>query len=214
MTGPRKAHYSLGEEIAHSTTHGVGAALSVGPGWRCAPLRTGDAWHVVSFAVFGATMVLLYVASTVYHAIPRRARRVFKGLDHSSIYVLIAGTYTPLSLVNLRGTWGWTLFGIVWGLALFGVLFKVYFVGRFKLVSTLIYLGMGWLCAVATKPLLAAVPHAGLLWMLAGGLAYSGGTAFYLWRGMKYHHAIWHLFVLAGSICHFWAVYRYVGLPG
>ena len=216
MHARRKAFYSLGEEIAHSITHGIGAGLSI-LGLillLVRGVRTGDPWVVVSFAIFGSTMVILYTASTLYHAlVPPRARKVFKILDHAAIYLLIAGTYTPFLLVSLRGSWGWTLFGIVWGLAIFGVLFKVFFAGRFKLVSTLIYLGMGWLCAVATKPLLAAVPHAGLLWMLAGGLAYSGGTAFYLWRGMKYHHAIWHLCVLAGTICHFWAVYHYVGLP-
>ncbi len=214
MLGQRKAHYSLGEEIAHSVTHGLGAALSA-LGLVLLVVRavgTGDPWRVVSFSIFGATLVILYMASTLYHALtPPRARRVFKILDHAAIYLLIAGTYTPFLLVSLRGGWGWSMFGIVWGLAAGGVVFKVFFAGRFKLVSTLIYLGMGWLCAIATKPLLAAVPGPGLLLMLAGGVCYSLGTVFYLWRGMKYHHAVWHVFVLGGSFCHFLAVYSYLG---
>jgi len=216
MAERRRAHYSLGEEIAHSITHGLGVVLSVvGLVLLVArAVRAGDPWQVVSFAVFGATMVVLYTSSTLYHALkPPRARRVFKILDHGAIYLLIAGSYTPFLLVSLRGPWGWSLFGVVWGLAIGGVVFKVWFAGRFKLVSTLIYLGMGWLCAVATKPLLQHVPHAGLAWLLAGGLFYSGGTVFYLWRGMRFHHAVWHLFVLAGTCCHFWAIYQYVGPP-
>jgi len=216
MPGRRQAFYSLGEEIAHSVTHGTGAVLSV-VGLvllTVRAVRTGDPWYVVSFAIFGATMVVLYTASTLYHALkPPRARRVFKILDHGAIFLLIAGTYTPFLLVSLRGPWGWSMFGVVWGLATAGILFKVFFAGRFKLVSTLLYLGLGWLCAVATKPLLARVPAEGLAWLLAGGLAYSAGTLFYLWRGMRYHHAVWHLFVLAGTACHFWAIYEYVGRP-
>jgi len=217
MAEHRLAHYSLGEEIAHSITHGLGVVLSV-VGLvllMVRAVRADDPWQIVSFAVFGATMVVLYTSSTLYHALkPPRARRVFKILDHGAIYLLIAGSYTPFLLVSLRGPWGWSMFGVVWGLAIGGIVFKVWFAGRFKLVSTLIYLGMGWLCAVATKPLLHSVPGPGLLWLLAGGLFYSGGTVFYLWRGMKYHHAVWHLFVLAGTCCHFWAIYEYVGRAG
>jgi len=216
MLGRRQAHYSLGEEIANSTIHGFGAVLSA-LGLALLIIRAariGDPWCMVSFTIFGATMVLLYVSSTLYHAmIPPRARKVFKILDHAAIYLLIAGSYTPFLLVSLRGPWGWSLIGIVWGLAIAGVLFKVFYAGRYKLVSTLIYLGLGWLCVVAIKPLLSQVPAGGLIWMLAGGLAYSGGTVFYLWRGMKYHHAVWHIFVLIGTTCHFWAVYQYVGGP-
>jgi hemolysin III len=216
MLGRRRAYYSLGEEIAHSTIHGLGAVLSA-LGLMLLIVRasrTGDPWCTISFAIFGATMVLLYVSSTLYHAlIPTRARKVFKILDHAAIYLLIAGTYTPFLLVSLRGSWGWSLFGIVWGLAIGGVLFKVFCVGRYKLVSTLLYLGMGWLGLIAAKPLLSQVPKGGLIWLLAGGLAYSAGTIFYHWRGMKYHHAVWHIFVLAGTLCHFWAVYEYIGQP-
>jgi hemolysin III len=217
MAEHRLAHYSLGEEIAHSITHGLGVVLSVVGLVLLVvrAVRADDPWQIVSFAVFGATMVVLYASSTLYHALkPPRARRVFKILDHGAIYLLIAGSYTPFLLVSLRGPWGWSMFGVVWGLAIGGIVSKVWFAGRFKLVSTLVYLGMGWLCAVATKPLLLCVPGPGLAWLLAGGLFYSGGTVFYLWRGMKYHHAVWHLFVLAGTCCHFWAIYEYVGRPG
>ena len=216
-TPPRPRHYSLGEEIAHSITHGLGAVLSVVALvlliMRAA--ATGDPWCMVSFAIFGVSMVLLYTASALYHAlIPPRARHVFQVLDHSLIYVLIAGSYTPFLLVSLRGGWGWSMFGVVWGLAVVGVVFKTMFVGRFRLVSTLMYLGLGWMCVIAIKPMIANVPAGGLLWMLAGGVAYSSGTVFYLWKGLKYHHAVWHVFVLIGSACHFQAVYGYLAPTG
>jgi hemolysin III len=213
MLEARHAHYSLGEEIAHSVTHGVGAVASA-VGLVLLILRasrTGDAWIVVSFAIFGATMLVLYCASTLYHALkPPRARRIFMILDHAAIYLLIAGTYTPFLLVSLRGAWGWSLFGVVWGLAIAGIVFKAFYAGRFRLLSTFLYLGMGWLVVIAIKPLIHDVPEGALLWVLAGGLIYTGGTVFYLWRGLKFHHAIWHLCVLAGSACHFWAVYAYL----
>lgn len=209
----RRRRYSLGEEIAHSTTHGIGAALSV-VGlvlMLVRAVRAGDPWLIVGCAVFGASMILLYTSSTLYHAlIPPRARRVFQVLDHAFIYLLIAGTYTPFLLGPLRGPWGWSLFGVVWGLALAGVVFKVFFTGRFRLVSTLLYLGLGWLCVIALKPMIATVPKEGLVWLFAGGLAYSGGTVFYMWKRLRYHHAVWHVFVLAGTACHFQAVYGYV----
>jgi len=209
----RTPHYSTGEEIAHSVTHGIGAVLSV-VGLVLLVLRaaaTGDIWRIVSFTIFGASMVLLYTSSALYHAlIPPRARHIFKILDHSMIYVLIAGTYTPFLLVSLRGAWGWSLFGLIWGLTLVGIAFKVFFVGRFRLVSTLLYLGLGWMSVIAIKPMIAEVPGPGLIWMLAGGIAYSAGTIFYLWKKMMFHHAVWHLFVLAGTFCHFQAIYRYL----
>jgi hemolysin III len=205
--------YARGEEIAHSVTHGVGAALAL-VGLVLLVLRavdTGDALRVVSFTLFGASLVLLYTISCIYHAlIPRTAKRVFRSLDHSAIYVLIAGSYTPYLLVSLGGRWGWSLFGVVWGLAVLGIVFKALWAGRFRVVSTLLYLGMGWLCVVAVKPLLAAVPAAGLWWLLAGGLFYTFGTVFYLWKRLRWHHAVWHLFVMAGSFCHWVSVYRYV----
>ncbi len=213
MKRREKRPFTVGEEIAHSITHGVGAALSVA-GLVLLVVRaaaSGDPWRVVSFAIFGTTLVLLYTASTLYHALtPKRAKSVFNVLDHAFIYLLIAGTYTPFLLVSLRGAWGWSLFGIVWGLTIAGGVFKVWFTGRFRLLSTLLYVGLGWLCVIAIKPMLANVPPAGLAWLLAGGVAYTGGTVFYLWRRLHYSHAVWHLFVLAGSFCHFVAVYGYL----
>lgn len=201
------------EETINAVTHGAGAVLGAA-GLAVlvvlAALR-GDAWHVVSCAIYGATLVLLFTSSTLYHSFRGpRVKHVFRVIDHSSIYLLIAGTYTPFLLVSLRGGWGWSLFGVVWGLALAGIAFQVFFVDRFRLAQTLIYLGMGWLVVVATRPLLTRVPLGGLLWLLAGGLFYSLGAVFYLWKKLPYHHGIWHLFVLAGSLCHYFAILLYV----
>ena len=207
--------YSLGEEIAHSVTHGVGIVLSIA---GLSVLVTfaalkGNAWHVVGCAVYGATMVLAYTASTVYHAIPgsfTRAKRVLRVIDHSAIYLLIAGTYTPFCLVNLRGPWGWTLLGVVWGLAVLGIVFKATMLGRLKVVSILFYLAMGWLVIIAARPLGRSMALGGIVLLAAGGLAYTAGVAFYAARRMPYHHAVWHFFVLAGSTLHFFAVLFYV----
>jgi len=205
--------YTLREEIAHAGTHGLGAALSI-VGLVLLIVRssaTGDPWKVVSFTIFGTSVVLLYGASTLYHAMVNSPRRsTFKALDHAMIYVLIAGTYTPFLLVSLRGPWGWSMFGVIWGLTLVGIGFKAFFAGRFNVVSTLLYLALGWICVIAIKPMIENVPAAGMWWLLGGGLAYSFGTIFYLWKRLAYHHAIWHLFVLAGTACHFVAVYEYL----
>ena len=207
------ATYPPREELANRLTHGVGAILSVA-GLVLMVLfsnRYGDAWHVVSTAIFGATLVLLYSSSTLYHSFRDEQRqRLMRKFDHAAIFLLIAGTYTPFVLVTLRGPWGWSLFGVVWGLALIGVVLKFWFAGRFRVVSTLIYLGMGWLVMVALKPLLAALPFDGLRLLVAGGLCYTGGSVFYLWKRLPYQHAIWHLFVLGGSACHWAAVFFYV----
>lgn len=205
--------YSPREELANSLTHGLGALLGVAGLVLLvvASVRYGDAWHVTSTAIFGATLVLLYTASTLYHSIPgERRKHLLRKFDHAAIFLLIAGTYTPFMLVTLRGPWGWSLFGVVWGLAATGVALKFWFAGRFRLASTLIYLGMGWLVMIALKPLLAALPRAGFVWLVAGGACYSLGTIFYLWKKLPYHHAVWHLWVLAGSVCHWVAVYGYV----
>ena len=207
------AAYSPSEELANWLTHAVGAALSVAGLILlvCFSSWYGDVWHVVSSAIFGVTLVLLYAASTSYHSFrSSRVKVVLQKFDHAAIFLLIAGTYTPFVLVTLRGPWGWSLFGIVWGLAVVGVALKFWYAGRFRLVSTLIYLGMGWLVLVAIKPLLASLPSGGFRLLIAGGLCYSGGSAFYLWQRLPYHHAIWHLFVLAGSACHWAAVFFYV----
>lgn len=205
--------YSSREELANSVTHGLGALLGVAGLVLLvvASSRHGDAWHVVSTAVFGATLVLLYSASTLYHSFrDEQVKRILQKFDHAAIFLLIAGTYTPFVLVTLRGPWGWSLFGVVWGLAVTGVALKFWFAGRFRVVSTLIYLGMGWLVMIAIKPLATALPAGGMKLLVAGGLCYTGGAAFYLWKRLPYHHAIWHLFVLGGSVCHWAAVFCYV----
>ncbi len=201
------------EELINSITHGAGLALSVAGLVVLVTLAAlkGTAWHIVGCSVYGATLVLLYSASTLYHSMRSpRLKRFFRIIDHASIHLLIAGTYTPFTLVNLRGGWGWTLFGLVWGLAALGILFKIFFVGRFPIASTAVYLLMGWLVVIAIKPLLTLVPSGGLLWLLAGGLAYSAGVVFFAWEKMPYNHAVWHVFVLTGSICHYFAVLFYV----
>lgn len=202
---------STGEEIANSVSHGVGflAALIALPVLVLEAARHGPA-AVVGAAVFATTLALLYLASTLYHSLARtRAKRILRILDHSSIYLLIAGTYTPFTLGVLRGPWGWTLFGLVWALALTGVLVKAS--GRFKYprLSTGLYLAMGWLIVVAALPLWRAMPAWGLFWLAAGGLAYTGGVVFYAAKRLRYGHFIWHLFVLTGSACHLVAVLKY-----
>ncbi len=206
--GPERV-YSRGEEIANWLTHGIGAALSI-VGLTLlivfASVR-GDAWHVVSFTVFGLSLLALYITSTLYHlARSERSRWLFRRLDHAAVFVLIAGTYTPFLLTNLRGAWGWSLFGIIWGLCGAGAVFK--FVGgvRTRLASVVTYLFAGWLIVVALGPMLTRVPTAALWLLLAGGLCYTAGVPFYLWRRLRYHHAFWHSFVLGGSACHFLAV--------
>jgi hemolysin III len=205
--------YSAGEEIAHVATHGAGAILS---GAALAILvvlaaQLGDAWHVVSTAIYGTTLVLLYTASTVYHGVRSpRAKHVARIIDHAAIYLLIAGTYTPFTLVTLRGHSGWLLFGTVWGLAVLGVIFEASWVGRPKWLSAAVYLAMGWMVVVATSSLLAALAAPGLWLLLAGGLAYTFGTVFYAMPRVRYMHAVWHVFVLGGSVCHFLSVALYV----
>jgi hemolysin III len=208
--------YPPREELANRVTHGVGAAFSIAGLVLMVVFsaRHGDAWQVVSSAIFGATLVLLYTSSTLYHSTRAERRRILlRKFDHAAIFLLIAGTYTPFVLVTLRGPWGWSLFGVVWGLAVAGVALKFWFAGRFKLMSTLLYLGMGWLVMIALKPLAAALPAGGLKLLVAGGLFYTSGAVFYLWRRLPFNHAIWHLFVLGGSTCHWAAVFFYV-VPG
>ncbi len=210
MSGTERIQ-SLGEEIANSVTHGVGAlaAMAALPVVIVMAVPRG-ASAVVGSAVFGATMILLYVTSTLYHALARnRAKKVFRVLDHSAIFLLIAGTYTPFTLGVLRGAWGWTLFGIVWALAVTGVALTGSLGVRLPRLSTVIYVAMGWLIVVAIRPLIAHLPRPGLEWLVAGGVAYTAGAAFYAWKRLRYHHAVWHLFVLAGSCCHCVAVARY-----
>ncbi len=171
----------------------------------------GDPWRIVAASIYCASLILLYSASTLYHILPRsRAKSVLQALDHSAIYLLIAGTYTPFTLITLRGGWGWSLFGVVWGLAAVGVAQEMVLRRRFRWISLALYLSMGWLIVIAARPLVTSLPAAGLLLLGLGGLAYSGGIYFYLSRRVPYHHAIWHGFVLAGSLCHYFAILRYV----
>ncbi|HEY7406939.1 MAG TPA: hemolysin III family protein [Gemmatimonadaceae bacterium] len=205
---------SLGEEIANSVTHGVAALASVAalPILLVVAVARGDRWQVVGGAIFGSTLVMLYLASTLYHALPhRRAKRVFRVLDHSAIYLLIAGTYTPFALGALRGPWGWSLLGAVWTLAALGIITKATLGFRFPRLSTAVYVAMGWLALIAVQPLLAHVGLAGLMWLLAGGLCYTAGVVFFAWERLRYGHMVWHLFVAAGSVCHFFAVLWHAG---
>ena len=203
---------SLGEEIANSVSHGIGllVALAAFPVLLTAALNRGDLAGIVGAGVFATTMVLLYLASTLFHALPpNRAKRVFQILDHSAIYLLIAGTYTPFTLGVLRGAWGWTLFGLVWSLAVVGTVFKTLGGVRYTTFSTWVYLAMGWLVLIAIEPVLTLVPEWGLFWLLAGGIAYTAGAVFFMAERIRYFHFVWHLFVVLGTACHFVAVLRY-----
>ena len=203
------SRYSFGEELVNGLTHGVGTVFSVVALVVLVVFAVlyGGAWHVVTFSVFGGTLVLLYCASTLYHSLPEGiGKKVFKVIDHSAIYLLIAGTYTPFMLVNLRGAWGWSIFGVVWALAILGIILKIVCVGRFHKLSVAVYVGMGWICLIAFKQILIHVPLASVVLLAVGGLVYTLGVIFYAWRKMPYNHGVWHLFVLGGSVFHFFSV--------
>lgn len=203
---------SVGEEIANAAIHGAGVLFSLAalPFLVASAAMRHDPWQVVGGAVFGTTMLLLYLASTIYHALPgTRAKRVWERLDHAAIYLLIAGTYTPFALGALRGPLGWTLLGTIWVLAVVGVVLKSVFGPRFPLLSTAVYLLMGWLAIVAYEPIVERIAPAGMALIVAGGLSYTAGVVFYSWKRLRYGHAAWHLFVLAGTVCHFFAVLHY-----
>ncbi|SEF61984.1 hemolysin III family protein [Paenibacillus sp. UNC499MF] len=208
--------YSPREEVANAVSHGIGTLLSIAALVLLVmqAITYGNTWHIVSFSIFGISLILLYLCSTLVHSAPGgKLKDIFEIMDHSAIYVLIAGSYTPFMLVTLRGVLGWTLLGIVWGLALLGIVLKVFFVKRFIVLSTVCYIGMGWLIVLAIKPLAEHLSANGLIWLVAGGLLYTVGTVFYLWRRIPYHHAIWHAFVLGGSVCHFFAVMQVLPVP-
>ena len=210
------SRYTRGEEYANIGTHAVGIVLSIVALVLMVlfAAENGDPYFIVAVSIFGATLILLYLTSTLYHSVRHpKVKYVFRVFDHVCIYLLIAGSYTPFTLVTLRGGWGWTLFGLTWGLALFGIIFKIFFTKRFSILSTFMYIALGWLVVIAIKPVVLTVPAGGLAWLVAGGLLYTFGVLFYLWRRIPYHHAIWHLFVMAGSFCHFLAVYYYVMPP-
>ena len=173
--------------------------------------QQADAWKVVSFSIYGATLITLYGSSTLYHSTRGRAKDVFRKLDHAAIYLLIAGTYTPFTLVTLSGGWGWSLFGVIWGLAIFGIIQELALAGKKRMLSLYLYLGMGWVAVIGVVPLIEALSWAGFLWVIAGGVVYTVGTVFYFFdKKFKHWHGIWHLFVLGGSVIHYFAIYRFV----
>jgi len=207
--------YSLPHEVMNTITHGIAAGLSIAGLSVLVVLAVlkGDPWRIVSFSIYGGTLVALYVSSTLYHGIQTpRVKKVLRHLDHAAIYLLIAGTYTPFALVMIRGGWGWFLFLTVWALAALGVTIKTFTVDRFEVFSLMLYLVMGWLAVIAIKPTLAAIPLHGMIWMGIGGLFYSLGIIFYACEKIPFNHTIWHLFVIGGSACHFF-VMAFVVLP-
>jgi len=205
--------FSKNEEIAHAITHGIGAILSIA-GLVLLIISSslhGNPWKIVSVTIFGLTMLFMYLSSTIVHGLPKgKWKDLFQIFDHSSIYLFIAGTYTPFLLVHLRSNIGWTLFGVIWGIAVVGIIFKVFFVKKFLIISTFFYILMGWLIIIVWEPLTQAIHSHGILLLIIGGIFYTVGAIFFMWRKIPYHHVIWHLFVLAGSISHFFAVLYYV----
>ena len=205
--------YPKREETLNVVTHGFGLLLSVVALVVLVFYASlnGDAWDIVSVAIYGSSLVILYFSSTAFHlSRNQKLRNRLNVFDHVSIYLLIAGTYTPFVLVTLRGPWGWSMFGVVWGMAIAGIVLKFFFTGRFNLFSTILYVAMGWVIIIASGPLFEALPVEGVMWLLAGGLFYTFGAVFFLINKIPYNHAIFHVFVLAGSICHFIAVFWFV----
>lgn len=214
MASPTKIKiYDPLEEKLNIWSHGLGFLLAI-PATILVIIKAslqGDPWQIVSVCVYGISLMTLYLASTVYHASKdEKRRRRLNIFDHASIYLLIAGTYTPFVLVTLRGPWGWSLFGVVWGAAIAGIIFKLYFTGRFEKVSTIAYVLMGLVVLVAIKPLVERLSLPGVYWLIAGGVAYIAGAVFYMQRKMKFQHALFHILVLVGSFCHYWVIYEYV----
>ncbi|MCA9506942.1 MAG: hemolysin III family protein [Myxococcales bacterium] len=203
--------YSRGEEIANSIIHGIGALFSVVGTTVLLTLaiQKHSALHLISYTIYGSSLIFLYTASTLYHALPfLTAKKIFKIFDHIGIYLLIAGTYTPFLLINMKGTFALIMMAVIWTLAGMGLIFKLFFTGRFRLLSTILYVAMGWLIVVAYKPLAQALEPAAMQWLLIGGLFYTGGSVTYLMKKISYHHAIWHVFVILGSLSHYIAVVR------
>ncbi|MCR4391658.1 MAG: hemolysin III family protein [Candidatus Acetothermia bacterium] len=214
MRSPELPEYTEGEEIANAVTHAVGTGLSLA-GLAAlvslAALRGGDPWRLASLSIYGTTLVLTHLASTLYHGFrDRRVKAFFRVVDHAAIYLLIAGTYTPFLVISLRGPWGWTLLGVVWAMAIAGVVFKSVFLGRLRKLSVVTYVVMGWLVVVASDQVLAHIPLGALALLLAGGVVYTLGIVFYAWKRVPFNHAIWHLMVLAGCMCHYFAIFLYL----
>jgi hemolysin III len=206
-------YYSSIEEKINIISHAIGFILSIVALVLLVARASlyGDVWHIVSFSIFGSSLIILYAASTFYHSAKKpELRNRLKIIDHASIYVLIAGTYTPFTLVTLNGTIGWVIFGTSWGLALTGIILKIFFTGRYNLISTIMYVLMGWVIVFALKPLINNLPFEGFLWLFAGGISYTIGAILYSIKKLKFNHAIFHMFVLNGSFCHFMSVFFYV----
>lgn len=205
--------FSKGEEIANAITHGIGAVLSIA-GLVVLIIYAslyGTAWHVVSFTIFGATMFILYMSSTMVHALPQgKAKDLFEIFDHASIYLFIAGSYTPFTFIVIQGTLGWTMFGIIWGLAIAGTVFKAFFVKKYLFTSTILYVAMGWMVILGWNQIVENLDPNGIILFVTGGICYTFGAIFYVWRGFKFHHAVWHLFVIAGTATHFFCVLLYL----
>ena len=205
--------YTKKEEVANAITHGIGVLLSIAAlvFLIIFSAQQGNAWHVTAATIYGVSMLTLFVASTLVHSFPEgKAKDVFEIFDHSAIYFFIAGTYTPIMLIAVHGTLGWTLLSIVWAVAIVGTVFKAFFVKKFLFLSTLLYIAMGWMIVIAWGPLSANLPATGVNLLMIGGLLYTVGAIFYVWRGFPFHHAVWHLFVLGGSAAHFFAVLLYI----
>lgn len=205
--------YTKNEEIVNAITHGIGVLLSITAlvFLIISANQNGSVWHVVTFSIYGGSMLILYLSSTLVHSFPEgKVKDLFEIFDHSSIYLFIAGTYTPFTLIVINGVLGWTLLTIVWAIALIGVVFKSFFTKKFMVLSTILYIVMGWLIVIAWNPLVETLPTAGIALLVTGGLLYTVGAIFYVWRGFIFHHAVWHLFVLAGSVSHFFTVLFYV----
>lgn len=201
------------EELANWLSHLLGLLLGVVGTVVLVTFASlwGNAWHIVSFSVFGGSLVLLYSVSVLYHLTRhQRRKRLLQIIDHVAIFLLIGGSYTPFTLVTLNGSWGWSIFGVVWGLALAGIIIKIFFTGRFEVASTVAYIGLGWLVLIAIGPLVQALGTGGLVWLFLGGVSYTLGALFYLWERLPFNHAIWHLFVIGGAVCHFFAILFHV----
>ena len=210
---PIAKQYAPKEELINVISHGVGFLLSIAALVLLIVFASldGDVWHIVSFSIYGTSLVLLYLASTLFHWSRKpKLRSRLNVFDHASIFLLIAGTYTPFLLVSIRGPWGWSLFGVVWGFAIIGIVLKLFFTGRYNLISSIAYVILGWIIVIALKPLLQSLDGNGMLWLLAGGIAYTVGAVFYLLNRIPYNHAIFHFFVLIGSMCHFVSVFWFV----
>ena len=208
-----KSPYTAKEELINTLSHGIGLVLSI-PALILLVVYAnieGNIWHIVSFSIYGSSLVILYLASTLYHGTKKpELKKKLNVFDHSAIYVLIAGTYTPFALVTLNGAWGWSIFGVEWGLAIIGLVLKLFYIGRYRKISTLAYVLMGWAAIIAIKPLIENLSNEGLFWLFIGGLFYTIGAILYLIKKLPYNHAIFHIFVLMGSFSHFISVFYYV----